>query len=126
MCEAFEVAELALMIRGTRGRSRRPNHMHSHLDALQTLSPVNFRRGARGLHSVAEQASFDIASGKDFEGFRKDFGRFSEAKMEAKIDFWEVFFEVVFECVFASILGSFLEARNLKNSNFASTGARFS
>ena len=31
--EAFRVAGLALMIRATRGRSRRPNHMRSHLDA---------------------------------------------------------------------------------------------
>ena len=89
--------------------------MESPLDELQTPRPVAFRRLPRGLHSVAEQASYDIASGKDFRGFRKDFGRFSESKMEAKIDFCEVFFEVFFECVFASILDVFLEARNLKN-----------
>ena len=93
----------------------RPNHMPSHLDALRTTTSVDFRRGPGAFHSVAEQASFNIASGRDFRGFRKDFGRFWEAKMEAKIDFCEVFFEVFFECVFASILDVFLEARNLKN-----------
>ena len=58
MCEAFQVEDLALMIRATRGRSRRPNHMHSHLDALQAMGPVNLRRVASEAHSVAKQASF--------------------------------------------------------------------
>ena len=57
------------MIRATRGRSRRPNHMHSHLDALQAMPPVNLRRVARDSHSVAKQASFYIALGTDFQGF---------------------------------------------------------
>ena len=69
MCEAFQVEDLALMIRATRGRSRRPNHMHSHLDALQAMGPVSFRRVPHGSHSVAKQASFYIASGIDFQGF---------------------------------------------------------
>ena len=71
MCEAFQVEDLALMIRATRGRSRRPNHMHSHLDALQAMGPVNLRRLARDFHSVAKQASFYIAVGGHFEGFWK-------------------------------------------------------
>ena len=79
--------------------------MQSHFGSPRVARPVSLRRVARELHGVAEQAPFDIASGKDFRGFRKDFGRFWEAKMEAKIDFCEVFFEVFFECVFASILG---------------------
>ena len=58
MCEAFQVEELALMIRATRGRSRRPNHMHSHLDALQAMGPVSLRRVPSEVHSVAKQASF--------------------------------------------------------------------
>ena len=58
MAEACQVAELTLMIRATRGRSRRPNHMPSHLDALQTMGSVNFRRGAGNFHSVAKRASF--------------------------------------------------------------------
>ena len=45
--------------------------------------------------------------------------------MDAEIDFQAIFFDVFFECVFASIFNRFLKARNLKNSNFASTGARF-
>ena len=94
---------------------RRPNHMHSHLDDLQTMTSDDLRRVAGDFHSVAKQASFRVALRSDFEGFWNDFGRVWEAKMEAKIDFSDVFFHVFFECVFASILGVFLEARNLKN-----------
>ena len=57
---------LQTMISATKGKSRRPNHMPSHMDALQTLPPVNFRRGARDFHSVAKQASFYVALGSDF------------------------------------------------------------
>ena len=80
MCEAFQVEDLALMIRATRGRSRRPNHMHSHLDALQAMPPVDLRRGGRRFHSVAKQASLYIASGAHFQGFWK-------AKWLPKFDF---------------------------------------
>ena len=45
--------------------------MHSHLDALQAMGPVNFRRGARDSHSVAKQASFYMAFGAHFQGFGK-------------------------------------------------------
>ena len=69
MCEAFQVEDLALMIRATRGRSRRPNHMHSHLDALQAMRPVSLRRVASEVHSVAKQALFYIAFGVHFQGF---------------------------------------------------------
>ena len=80
MCEAFQVEELDLMIRATRGRSRRPNHMHSHLDALQAMAPVNLRRLPRDFHSVAKQASFYIALGAHFQGFWR-------AKWLPKFDF---------------------------------------
>ena len=83
---ACQVADLTLMIRATRGRSRRPNHMPSRMDALQTMGSVDFRRLLGSLHSVAKQASFDIASGSDFRGLRSDFKRFWEAKMEPKIN----------------------------------------
>ena len=92
MCEAFQVEDLALMIRATRGRSRRPNHMHSHLDALQAMAPVNLRRLARDFHSVAKQASFYIAVGAHFQGFWK-------AKWLPKFDFRGFFFDVIFHCV---------------------------
>ena len=94
---------------------RRPNHMRSPLDGLQTSTPVNLRRLPRGFHSVAKQASFNIALPRVFCGFGSNFGRFWEAKMDAEIDFPGIFFDVFFECVFASILDRFLEARNLKN-----------
>ena len=96
------------MIRATRSRSSRPNHMPSHLDALQTMISVAFRRFLGRLHSVAKQASFDIASGSDFGGLRSDFGRFWEAKMEPKSNFGRLFFDAFFECVSAWISGRFL------------------
>ena len=93
------------MIRATRGRSSRPNHMPSHLDALQTMIPVDSRRLLGSLHSVAKQASFDIASGSDFGGLQRDFGRFWEAKIEPTSNLGRLFFDVFFECVSASISG---------------------
>ena len=92
MCEAFQVEDLALMIRATRGRSRRPNHMHSHLDALQAMGPVSFRRVPHDFHSVAQQASFYIAFGIDFQGFWKP-------KWTPKFDFRGFFSDVIFLCV---------------------------
>ena len=115
MCEAFQVAEIALMIRVTRGRSRRPNHMHSHLDALQAMRPVDLRRVPRESPSVAKRASFYIAFGRDSCGFKIDFGRFGGGKMEAKIDFLEVFLRCFFGMRFSIDLGWILEARYLKN-----------
>ena len=43
--------------------------MCSHLDALQAMGPVHFRRVARGSHSVPKQALFYIAFGTDLKGF---------------------------------------------------------
>ena len=108
---ACQVADLTLMIRATRGRSRRPNHMRSLLDASQTPTPVNFRRVAREFHSAAKQASFNIAFGTDFRGFLRP-------KWTSKFDFRAFFFDVIFEYVFTSNFGRFFEARNQKNSHF--------
>ena len=66
---ACQVADLTLMIRATRGRSRRPNHMRSLFDSPKAMASVNFRRLPGGLHSVVKQASFYIAFGVDLEGF---------------------------------------------------------
>ena len=85
--------------------------MRSLLDALQTLSPVDFRRGARDLHSVAKQASFSIA-------FWSNFGGFGRLKSMPKFDFRAFFFDVIFESFFTSKFGRFLEAQNQKISNF--------
>ena len=93
MCEAFQVEDLALMIRATRGRSRRPNHMHSHLDALQAMGPVNFRRVPSEAHSVAKQASFYIALGVHFQGFCEVWG----GQLGGVNRFLKVFFDVFFE-----------------------------
>ena len=93
MCEAFQVEDLALMIRATRGRSRRPNHMHSHLDALQAMPPVSFRRLPRDFHSVAKQASFYIAFGAHFQGFWEVWG----GQLGVENRFLRVFFDIFFE-----------------------------
>merc|ERR1712078_920399 len=66
----------------------RPNHMPSHLDGLQTMPPVDFRRFAGGLHSVAKQASFRVA-------FRSVFGGFWKQKWMPKSDS-RAFFSMLF------------------------------
>ena len=73
----------------------------------------------------AEPLFFYLFSRRLLERFFAIFCGFWEAKWKRKSIFGKFIFNVFFECVFASILGSFLEVRNLKNSNFASTGARF-
>ena len=108
---ACQVADLTLMIRATRGTSRRLNHMRSPLDDFQTLRPFNLRRLAGGVHSVAKQASFSIA-------FWSNFGGFGRLKSMPKFDFRAFFFDVIFESFFTSKFGRFLEAQNQKNSNF--------
>ena len=84
------------MIRATKGKStdgwRRPNHMRSHLDAQQSPGPVNLRRLAGGLHSVAKQALFKTLFFRVPARSWSDFRRFWDAKMEVKINFGEFFF----------------------------------
>ena len=66
----------------------RPNHMPSHLDALQTMRPVNLRRCPGNFHSVAKQASFRVA-------FRSVFGGFWKPKWMPKPDS-RAFFSMLF------------------------------
>ena len=101
---------------------RRPNHMHSHLDALQAMAPVDFRRGASRVHGVAKQASFYIALGVHFQGFWEVL----EGQLGMANRFLRVFSMFFSRSMLASIFNRFSEARNVKNSNFALTGARFS
>ena len=86
--------------------------MRSLFGGPKPMSPVDLRRFAGGFHSVAKQASSYVAFGTDFRGFRRP-------KWMPKFDFGGFFFDVILECVSASIFGRFLEAPNLKNSNFA-------
>ena len=83
---------------------RRPNHMRSHLDALQTLRLVAFRRLAREFHSVATQASFEILFIRASIGFWRVLGRLWEVQMEVKIHTWEVFRDAFAERVVESFL----------------------
>ena len=54
-CKRFRLQ--SLMIRATRGRSRRPNHMPSLIGRPKATVPVDLRRLPGGAHSVAKQAS---------------------------------------------------------------------
>ena len=108
---ACQVADLTLMIRATRGRSRRPNHMRSQIGNPKAMRPVDFRRLAGGIHNVAKQGSFCIA-------FKSNFGGYGKPKSMLKIDFRAFFFDVIFETFLTSKLDQFLVAENQKNSNF--------
>ena len=108
---ACQVADLTLMIRATRGRSRRPNHMRSQIGGPKAMRPVGFRRLAGDLHSVAKQASFNIAFGVNFGGFGKP-------KSMPKVDFRAFFCDVILEQKFTSQFAPILEVRNQINSNF--------
>ena len=103
--------------------------MHSHLDALQAMAPVNLRRGPSEVHSVAKQASFYIAFGRDFRGFRIDFGRFGGGKMEGKIDFLEIFLRCFFGMRFGIDLGvdfgGSKPEKSIKNISFSMVFAHF-
>ena len=104
------------MIRATKGKSRRPNHMRSHLDALQTMTSVAFRRLPGDFHSVAKQASFEAPIFGVPVRFWSDFGRFSEAKMEPRIDFLDAFLRSFFRMRFGIDFGSFSGGPNPEKS----------
>ena len=108
---------------------RRPNHMLSQIGRPKAMPPVNFRRLPGGFHSVAKQASFHIASGRDFKGFRRDFGRFWEAKMEAKIYFCEMilpcFFRKRFGIDFGWFFGGSQPEKSIKTMVFSMVFANF-
>ena len=61
--------------------------MRSLFGSPKAMAPVNFRRLAGDLHSVAKQASCSVALGDDFFGFWKGLGRLLEAKIEIQIVF---------------------------------------
>ena len=67
--------------------------MHSHLDALQAMAPVDFRRLASEAHSVAKQALFYIAFGAHFQGFGEVWGN----QLGVENRFLRVFFDIFFE-----------------------------
>ena len=77
--------------------------MRSPLDALQTSTPVNFRRLWRGLHSVAKPDAFETPFIRVPSRFWRDLGRFWEFQMEVKIYFWEAFRDAFAERVVESI-----------------------
>ena len=78
--------------------------MRSLLDALQTLRPVDFRRFARGFHSVAKPDAFETPFIRVPNRFWRDMGRFWEVQMEVKIYFCEAFRDAFAERVVELIL----------------------
>ena len=94
----------------------KPNHMPSHLDALQTPGPVALRRLPREFHSVTKQASFRVALWSDFSRFWSDFERFWEAEMAAKTDFLEVTFRCFFRMRFCMDFWLFFGGSKPENS----------
>ena len=99
--------------------------MPCHLDALQHPTPVNFRRLAGELHSVAKQASFSIAFQSDFEGFWGGLGRFLETKMDAQIGFGRLFGDAFlnaflhrFFVIFGGLRSSKIMLSPKRNANF--------
>ena len=87
--------------------------MRSFFDSAKAMGSVNLRRLPGGFHSVAKQASFNIAFGVDLGGFGKP-------KSMPKFDFRAIFSDVIFENKFTSKFGPCLKAQNQKNSNFPS------
>ena len=87
--------------------------MRSHIGSPKAMAPVNFRRLPGDLHSVAKQASFNIALWTHFNGFGRP-------KSMPKFDLRAFFFDVIFESVLTLKFYRFLEAQNQKNSNFLS------
>ncbi len=69
MQEPFRVEGFTSMIRATRSRSSRPNHMHSHFGDPRVARPVNLRRGPRDLHGVAKRITFRTSFGTLFGSF---------------------------------------------------------
>ena len=86
--------------------------MCSHLDALQAMGPVDFRRGPRDFHSVAKQASFYIYFGARF----KDFGKPSGFPKSGFRGFFLL--TLFFHRVWASNFNRFFQAPNQKNNYF--------
>ena len=89
---------------------RRPNHMRSQIGGPKAMRPVALRRLPGDFHSVAKQASFNVAFGVDLEGFGKP-------RWLPKFDFRALFCDVIFDSVFVSTSGRLLDILNLKKSN---------
>ena len=85
--------------------------MRSQIGGPKAVSPVSFRRGWGEFHSVAKQASFNIAFGVDLGGFGKP-------KSMPKFDFRAIFSDVICEKDFTSKFDSFLRVQNQKVSHF--------
>ena len=85
--------------------------MRSQIGGPKAMPPVDLRRLPGRSHSVAKQASFNIAFWTHFSGL----GRL---KSMPKFDLRAFFFDVIFESVLTSKFYRFLEARNQKNNNF--------
>ena len=87
--------------------------VRSFLNALQTPTPVTFRRFARGFHSVAKQASFDGRSGSLFEPFWEGLGSQNGRQNRFLRVFFSMFFSNAFWLRFFADFFRFFEVRTL-------------
>ena len=90
--------------------------MRSQIGSPKAMRPVSLRRFPGGLHSVAKQASFEAPIFGVPVRFWSDFGRFSEAKMEPRIDFLDAFLRSFVQMRFGIDFGSFSGGPNPEKS----------
>ena len=90
--------------------------MRSQIGNPKAMTPFGLRRLAGGLHSFAKQASFEAPSFGVPVRFWNDFGRFSESKMEPRIDLLDAFLRSFFQMRFGIDFGSFSGGPNPEKS----------
>ena len=100
--------------------------MHSRMDALQTMPPVNLRRLANKFHSVAKQASFQTLFFRVPGRFWSDLGGSGRPKWSRKSKILLLFCYTFFDYVFGAIFHRVFEGRTLKIINFTKEKPRFS
>ena len=95
---------------------RRPNHMPSRMDALQTMGSVDLRRLPNSFHSVAKQTSFETQYFSIFWRFLSPSPPKMEPKSSPKSNFWH-FFAILFSTTLSDrFFSDFSRAETLKSS----------
>ena len=69
MCEAFQVEDLALMIRATRGRSSRPNHILCRIDGQRPSQKLIFGPWPGWVHREIFKRPKNREDSSDFDDF---------------------------------------------------------
>ena len=79
--------------------------MRSQIGGPKAMPPVNLRRLAGDFHSVAKQASFNVAFGVDLEGFWEVFGGQNRGQNQFLGGFFSMFFSSAFRHRFLTVFG---------------------